>query len=222
MSENSLPSKKRNRLPIPKDRDDRAKAALRRLDIDLDELASAPQITPLLKHADGGLKAVLSAMRFASEDPEIGPFLEKYDSIPADDRARLSWEAIAIAAEVNIRHLLGAIQLAAQAHSVNTVKIIAVTSHPKITRARVKFGQLAGGEKDRTALDTAMGFLPSPKGPTFIGKAIFGGHTTSDASEKEDNTESGVYNDTGEYNDLFPDAEIMQEKLISLRQKLLE
>lgn len=79
---------------------------------------------------------------------------------------------MALAAGINIHHLLGSIMIALQAQAVNTVKIIAMTAHPAITRARVKYGQLPGGDKDRTALDSAMGFLPSPKGPTFIGNTI--------------------------------------------------
>lgn len=204
---------------------DRVAAALKRLGVKPEALASAPQITPLLKHANGGLKAVLGAMRFSADDAEIGPFLEMYDSIPAGDRERLPWEAIAIKAGINIKHLLGSIQIAAQSHSVNTVKIIAVMGHPKITAARVKYGQLPSGERDRTALDTAMGFLPSPKGPTFIGKAIFGGATQSNAKDDDDSESEGptpIFDDSDGYDALFPPSNAMQEKLVAIRQKLLE
>ena len=148
-------------------------AALRRLDVSPADLDAAPQITPLLKKASGGLKQVMAAMRFAP-DEVITAFLRKYDTIPRGDRERLPIEAIALTAGIDTNHLLGSIMLALQAQSVNMVKIIAMTAHPAITMARVKYGQMAGGDKDRTALDTAMGFLPTPKAPTFIGKAIFG------------------------------------------------
>ena len=82
-------------------------------------------------------------------------------------------EAVALAASVDINHLLESVMLALQAKAVNTVKIIAI-AHPAITQARVVFGQMPLGERDRTALDTAMGLRSSPKAPTFIGKAIFG------------------------------------------------
>ena len=209
-------------MPVPKAlvSVQRAADALRRLRIKPEDLDACPQITPLLKNADGGLKQVLSAMRFA-QDEVIADFLEKYDSIPTGDRERLPLEAIALAAKVDLNHLLGSTMMALQAQAVNTVKIIAMTSHPKITEARVKYGLMASGERDRTALDTAMGFLPSPKGPTFIGKAIFGSgkHVMDEqgAGGDEDETASG----DPDLDKLFPPANLMQEKLIPVRQRLL-
>lgn len=213
--------------PLPKPRD-RVADALKRIGVDCLALRSAPEITPMLKNAQGGLKAVLGSMRFSADDPSIGAFLEKYDSIPVGDRERVSWEAIALAAGLDSRVLLGSIMLALQSQAVNTVKIIAMTNHPKITAARVKYGLLPSGEKDRTALDTAMGFLPSPKGPTFIGKAIFGsGNQTMNAqgAGKGDDDEDGAVinaDDEPDLDNLFPPANDMQQKLIPIRQKMLE
>ena len=219
-------------LPVPKPLPkpvDRAQQALKRLGVDVLALRSAPEITPLLKNAQGGLKAVLGAMRFTAEDPSIAAFLEKYDSVPAGDRERVSWEAIALAAGVDLRVFLGSIMLALQSQAVNTVKIIAMTNHPKITAARVKYGLLPSGEKDRTALDTAMGFLPSPKGPTFIGKAIFGsGNQTMSAQgagkgdDDEDGTVIEANSDDPDLDILFPPSNDMQTRLIPIRQRLLE
>lgn len=66
----------------------RSVAALKRLGVSQADLDAAPQISPLLKKADGGLKQVLAAMRFAP-DEVITAFLRKYDSIPLGDRERL-------------------------------------------------------------------------------------------------------------------------------------
>lgn len=219
-------------LPVPKPLPkpvDRAQQALKRLGVDVLALRSAPEITPLLKNAEGGLKAVLGAMRFVADDPTIQSFLDKYDSVPSGDREKLSWEAIALAAGLDLRVFLGSAMLALQSQAVNMVKIIAMTSHPKITRARVKYGLLPSGEKDRTALDTAMGFLPSPKGPTFIGKAIFGSGKQNindqGAGKGDEDEEEGVVLDADGDPDLdylFPPSNEMQTKLIPIRQKLLE
>jgi len=168
-------------------------------------------------------------MRFVADDPTIQSFLDKYDSVPSGDREKLSWEAIALAAGLDLRVFLGSAMLALQSQAVNMVKIIAMTSHPKITRARVKYGLLPSGEKDRTALDTAMGFLPSPKGPTFIGKAIFGSGKQNindqGAGKGDEDEEEGVVLDADGDPDLdylFPPSNEMQTKLIPIRQKLLE
>ena len=224
--ENALSSKKRQEsaMPVPKlsAKQDRVRQALKRLGVDPEQVESAPQITPLLKNADGGLKQVIGAMRFAPNDESIREFLAKYDSIPSGDRERLPWEAIALSVGLDMNALLGAIMFALQNHSVNTVKLIAVTSHPKVTKARVKYALLPSGEKDRFALDTAMGFLPSPKGPTFIGKAIFGGAPQTANEKDEDGTQEGVFVDDGDLDSLFPPSNAMQEKLVPIRQKLLE
>lgn len=198
---------------------DANEAALRRLGVSAKELAAAPEITSLLKRADGGLRQCLSAMRF-STDPLIVRFFTKYDALSMHDRAHLTIEAIALAAGVDASHLLGSIMVALQAQAVSLVKIIAMTAHHKITKARVVYGQLPLGEKDRTALDVAMGFLPSPKGPTFIGKAIFGsGQNVVDQQRGDDDDEpmdGGIDLDR-----LFPPAVRMQQKLATIRQRIL-
>lgn len=166
-------------------------------------------------------------MRFQTDDPDIRKFLSKYDSIPVGDREHLSWEAIAVAAKVDLRHLLGAIQVAVQNYSANAVKLIAVSNHQRVTRARVKFALLATGERDRTALDTAMGILPSAKGPTFIGKAVFtGSGQAKQKSEDGDEAENAkpvvtAFTPEDDINQLFPEVDAMQERLVPIRQKLL-
>jgi hypothetical protein len=218
---NASGSKKKSDVPKALANVKRAADALRRLHVKQDDLDAAPRITPLLKNADGGMKRVYNAMRFAG-DEVIRAFLAKYDSIPEGDRERLPMEAVALAAGLDINSLLGSVMLALQAQAVNTVKIIAMTHHPEITRARVRYGLMPSGEKDRTALDTAMGFLPSPKGPTFIGKAIFGsGRNVMDQQGGDDEEEPMVNNDNVDLDRLFPPATLMQEKLIPVRQKML-
>jgi len=189
------------------------------LGVSAKELRAAPEITSLLKLADGGLKACLAAMRF-SDDPLIRAFFAKYDSLSAHDQKHVPMEAIALSAGIDISHLLGSVLLALVAQSVNTTKVIAVSHHPKITAARVKFGQLPLGERDRTALDTALGFLPSPKGATFIGKAIFG--SGQNAMEQQRNDEDGeVIDGDLDLDRIFPPANIMQQKLLAIRQRNL-
>lgn len=209
--------------PPATSRPDANEAALLRLGVSAKELRAAPEITSLLKRADGGLKACLAAMRFSS-DPLIIRFFAKYDSLSGHDRQHLPLEAVALSAGINIVHLLGAILVALQAQSINIVKIIAVSSHPKITEARVQYGQLPFGEKDRNALDVAMGFLPSPKGPTFIGKAIFGGGQNVMMQQREadeDDEDRTLSGDELDLDRLFPPPRNMQEKLTAIRQRIL-
>jgi hypothetical protein len=207
-------------MPVPKERAkaDRVAGALKRLKIKPQLVANAPQITSLFKNAHGGLKAVLAAMRFFGQDEVIARFLKKYDAIPVGDRERIPWEAVALAAHLNIHHLIGSTMCALQAVSANTVKILAVTNQHKVTRARIKFAQLPSGERDRTALDTAYGFLPSPKGNMFIGKAVFGPQNGKEAPEPV----APTFGQDDDLEQLFPPSNLMQEALVPVRQRLLE
>src|ERR1700677_409476 len=166
---------KKSKLPVPKPaaQEKRAEQALKRLKIKPEVLATSPSITPLLKSTiKGGLKAALDAMRFSIEDPKIKSFLKVYDRIPIGDQKRVPWEAIAIAAKINPKHLVGAIQFAIENHCRNRSRFIAVSNHPDVTEARVKYAMMANGEKDRNALDIMNGALAAPKGTTLIGKQV--------------------------------------------------
>lgn len=211
------------RMPSPKKR---GEGALKRLRIDEDELARAPQITPTIKSCvKGGLNAALDAMRFANEDPEIRAFLEFYDEIPPEDRRRVSWEAICVAAKINPKHLMSSALLAVTSYCATRSRFIMVSHHPEITQKRIEYAKLAGGERDRTQLDIMVGALPSAKGPTFIGKAVFGAPGASPAAQDDDDEPEKsatppTVDDT--YNNLFPSINEIQDKLIPIRQKRLE
>ncbi len=224
--------KSKSLMPVPKAPSEtkRSDAALKKLKIKPESLLAAPQITKMIKTTVlGGLKAALEAMRYSHDDPEIRSFLKVYDKIPVGDRNRVPWEAVAIAAKVNHKHLVGAIQFAVQAHCSNRSRFIAISNHPDVMEKRVKFAKMAGGEKDRTALDIMNGALASPKGPTFIGKqvAVFGGGGGK-SQDKDDDEEGGsgkvleAQTESDGFDDLFPSPSEIQNKLVPIRQRLLE
>jgi hypothetical protein len=175
----------------------------------------------MFKQAEGGLKAVLDAMRFAVDDETIVKFLKKYDSLPAFDRELLPWEAIAIKAKIDLQQLTGAIMFALQAASANTVRMLAWAAHPSVMQKTIEYAKMASGEKDRSMFLTGTGWLPSAKGPTFIGKqvAVFGGTKPNDTGET---TGAPVFDGDDDLDQLFPPSSEMQQKLIPIRQRLLE
>ena len=219
--------KPKSLMPVPKlsALESRTLQALKRIKVKPETLNAAPHITPLLKKSlKGGLKTALEAMRFATNDQEIASFLKVYDKVPIGDRGRLPWEAIIIKAKVNPVYLLGAIQLAVQTYCWNKSRFIAISNHPDVTQARVDFGlELVGAEKDRMALDIMVGAQQSPKGPTFIGKqvAVFGGGGQKKDGSGEDIMDAEVSSDDG-FDQLFPSPNEIQEKLVPIRQRLLE
>lgn len=135
----------------------RAKA-LRKLGVSADQLASATQITPLLKGTRGGLKAVLEAMRF-SKDPVVQSFLAKRDSLGVWARENTCWEVIALAAGVDLLHLLGAALLAWREQTVTVGKLMAMFNLPEVVKKRIEYAKRPGGWRDRDALDKLLGLL---------------------------------------------------------------
>ena len=191
---------------------DRKKEALRRIGVTPSQLQSVPNITSILKETRGGIKLAIAALRFSTNDA-VTAFMEKYDSISDRDRESLPIEAIALSVNTDTRILLAYIIILAREGSANTVKMIAFSNHPAVYKKRVQFAKQPGGYRDRDAIDTMLGALPSPKGPTFIGKII---HNA--ASDDED--ESDELSSSEDY--IFPDASEIQNRTNSIRQRLLE
>ncbi|MDE1871821.1 MAG: hypothetical protein KGI06_06310, partial [Candidatus Micrarchaeota archaeon] len=116
-----------------------------------------------------------------------------------------------------------AVQVAATSFFSNTSRLIAVSSHPAITKARVKYALMPSGEKDRNALDIMVGVLPTAKGPTFIGKAVFGGGGSEKDDGEEVHTEAqavATFGPDDDIFDIFPPANEIQEKITPVRQRL--
>ena len=189
---------------------------LRALKVSPVQLQKTPDITAILKEVPGGIKFALAAMRL-SESPLIIEFLGKWDKLPERyQRERRSLEACALHARIDVRHLWGEIMLAIRERSVHMVKVIATSAHPELVKKRIEFANLPGGVRDRDALDTMLGALPSNKGTTFINK-FFAGKPQEETEQAEPQDEMA---DDLDY--IFPDASVMQEKIVPLRQKLLE
>ena len=222
--------RKKSLMPVPKlpQEKNRAEEALERLKVKPEVLATIPEITPTIKSCvKGGLKSALGAMRFCQDDTDIAAFLKKYDSLPIGDRNHLPWEAIAVAAKVNTKHLIGSVLLAVSQHCATKSKFIVASNHPMITQKRVEFAQMAGGEKDRTALDIMAGAQQNPSGHTFIGKAWFGASGGGNKAAQDGSDGSApvqTYEDTtnGEFDSLFPSPNETQDRLVPIRQRLFE
>lgn len=193
----------------------RKNSPLTRLGVDPRQLIAAPKISPILREIPGGKRLALKAMRF-SETECIQKFLAKYDSISPHDREKLNIESIALAASLDIRHLWGEIMLAMREHSVNSVKVIAVASHPDVIKRSVEYAQLPGGYRDREHIHTMLGALPTPKNQSIFINKVFTG-TPKEESEPEKPEEL-----TDDLEWMFPDASAIQERSAMARQKLLE
>jgi hypothetical protein len=132
--------------------------ALRKLGVSADQVAGSQQITPFLKGARGGLKAVLGAMR-CSKDPVVGRFLAKHDCLGVWERQNTPWEAIALAAGVDLPYLLGAALLARRDDATTRAELIAICHAPEVMKKRVEYAMLPGGWRDREAIHKMLGFF---------------------------------------------------------------
>ena len=83
---------------------------------------------------------------------------------------------------------------------------------------------MIGGEKDRTAVDMAIGWLQGPKSPTFIGKqvAVFNGPGGQNKDDEGNTIDAKPETVSDGFDDLFPSPNDVQEKLVPIRQRLLE
>jgi hypothetical protein len=211
-SKNCLTSVPRN--PPPSLAIPRKEYLLKRLNVSPEHLAKSPDLNRFFRENGISIKKAIEAMRF-SEDPLIRGFLDKWDTFGDRDHKSLPLHAVALSAGIDAKHLLGEILLAMREHSVNSVKIIAVSAHPEITQKRVEFAKTPGGFRDRDALDEMLGALKPSAGNTFIGKFFAG--TTKEMPDNEDQAEELV--DDLDY--MFPDASMIQDKIQPLRQKAL-
>jgi hypothetical protein len=132
--------------------------ALTKLGVSADQLANTPKIMPLLEDNRGSLRTVLEAMRF-SQDPVVQCFLAKRDSLGVWARENTCWEAIALAAGIDLLHLLGAALLARREHTITAGKVIAMSYYPEVVKKRIEYANLPGGWRDRDALDKLVGLL---------------------------------------------------------------
>jgi len=158
-------------------------------------------------------------------DGEISKqFLEKWDSIPERDRECLTIEVIALAADVDPRALLGEILLAAREYSVVKFKLQALEAHPDILEKTIEYAKLPGGYRDRDTMHTILGALPRSK-TTFIDKFYAGSESEkADLPESEETPKAITQTEemVEDENFVFPDCEMMQEKIQPIRQKLLD
>jgi hypothetical protein len=182
---------------------------MNRLGVTPEAVAAMPEISALLKQANGGLKSVLQSMRF-SRDANVMDFLARYDSIPERDRASLPWEAIALSASIDPAAFLGAAILAIQSTSANAVKVIALSHHPAIMARQVEFAKKMSGDKDRTQINTILGALPTAKGSTFIINPV----SRKGSDDDNGNSQNLDY--------LFPNLSHTQETLVPTRARMLE
>jgi len=170
----AITTRKRARIPslYPGNSTAKLRASLYvRLGITEAEVASAPQITHILRELpatsprakDGGIALALTFLR-GSSDPDAKKFLTVYDQIPVTRRHLLPIEAYCVASGLTTKRLLELVTGACFEQSSITATLLAKAAHPQVVATTVKSALNAKhGFKDREALHKHAGFIPVPK-----------------------------------------------------------
>jgi hypothetical protein len=75
------------------------------------------------------------------------------------ERQNIGWEAIALAAGVDLPYLLGAALLARRDDATTRAKLLAICHLPEVMKKRVEYAMLPGGWRDRDFIHKFVGVL---------------------------------------------------------------
>ena len=176
----------------------------------------APDIQGLFESmASGGTQTIISALRYSIDD-DIIAFLDKYDNASEHQKKVMPLQAFVLSCGMECNKFIGAAILALRDHSINQVKLLAISNHPEVMRARIDNAKRPEGVKDREAIDLMLGALPTPKGATFITKQYITSGTAGEVKQIEgqaDEVEEMSSEDQLDF--LFPSLTDTQKKLTS-------
>jgi hypothetical protein len=184
------------------------KAALKRLRLAWEvenpdgewEPENEPEITSMLKCAEGGLSAVLGALRAYDKD-DAQSFIRLYDNASASDRKVLPIEAVAFACGIGSVRLAGlaAEALVAQGHT--RTQILMGSSMHKVMKSTIKaatdevpivadtlegrvvVGKTNGDTRAMEMFHKMTGFLPTPKGAQIAIQNVYSRSEDRDEGE---------------------------------------
>lgn len=189
-------------------------------------LENCPKIEDSLKRAIGGRLRAIETLKF-SQHPDAKKLLEFCQRIKFANRDKVPFEAMCLAAGVDVMTIFGALILAARDVSRAESALITMTEHPNVVRATVddatqrvpildKNANLVGyapaSAKAQEMVHKAVGWLPTPKGSN-INVNVFDPHK---------DTEEGGDDEGQSLDDVFGSNPMEIEDWGNDRRKLLE
>jgi len=157
--ENGSGSKMRSRGKHRNRRDE----LLCRLDVDAEQLATQPQIAPLLRMNGIRPERLVEVLRCDSS-PESMMFVKAWDKLTPASRCLAGLEAIAVSVGLLPRRLWELFAGAALVQANESVTVMIAMSLPDVMRTTIKGALKAKGLADREHLLKAARVLPTPKG----------------------------------------------------------
>jgi hypothetical protein len=122
-----------------------------------------------IRRLDGGRESFLKFIQLAAEDGDSDAlkFVTAFTELRRSERQYVSVDLICAASGVSRTNLLKTIVGIAFEHSCEVANLVAATAHPAIVEATVESAKRLDseiGQRDRHALLTHAGFLPTPRG----------------------------------------------------------
>ena len=155
--------------------------------MDEDQLASQPQIAPLLRLNGIRPERLVEVLRCDS-NPESLKFVQAYDELTPAGRSLAGLEAIAVSVGILPRRLWELFAGAALVQSKESVAVMIAMSLPEVMAVTIKGAKKAKGLADREHLFKSARILPTPKGSTTV---INMGKPGEDEEEKDEDDAKG-------------------------------
>jgi hypothetical protein len=177
------------------------------------QLENCPKIEEKLRKVIGGRLRAIETLKF-SPHPDAKKLLEFCQRIKFANREKVPFEAMCLAAGVDVVTIWGALILAARDVSRAESALITMMEHPEVVQATVDFAKKSEfASKDREMVHKAVGWLPTPKGSN-INVNVFDPHKEAE----EDGGEDGA----PDLDDIFGSNPMEIEGWGNDRRKLLE
>ena len=135
--------------------------AYERLGVTPDQVGAVRPLSLLVRKLEGKRAEAIGLLR-SSEDPAARAFLQVYDDAPTASRNQLPLEAFCIAAGIPNRRLWEVIAGEKFERDAMVCAAIVGTNLPEIMQKTVEFAKEPTRWRDRMALLSATGFLPTP------------------------------------------------------------
>lgn len=157
------------------------------------QLENCPKIEDKLRKVIGGRTRAIETLKF-SQHPDAKKLLEFCQRIKFANREKVPFEAMCLAAGVDVVTIWGALILAARDTSRAESALITMMEHPDVVRATVDFakGSILGS-KDREMVHKAVGWLPTPKGSNINVNVFDPSKESSDGEDGEGQSLDDVF-----------------------------
>jgi hypothetical protein len=118
----------------------------------------------------GGVETAIEGAKLVAEegDERFIRLIHAWDTLTKTDKEKVRLEDLLAAAELTSKAFLGAVIPALYQRNMDISRLLVSTSHSRVVGATIDNALNPRGVMDRKMIHDVVGFLPQPKGNTFI------------------------------------------------------